>query len=284
MPSPVSSRVTQEFESAFSMEAEDPVRFSSTDILPYLSQPSRTCSSSSEFDTQSEAESRSTSFCDFNDSHRITLGSLIGLPMDSFRQFGESFRFRYDTRSSGRSTEAGSTEPRRSRTCSLLFDLLRCLQRTRADYVHFKAPVARPNLNTNLTSFTITEVSEEEERDSDASDLGPTVFENSVFVERDTLGSRIYEFNPLYISDAISEADPREARDMSLPRVVSDPDKAKESDVEPDTRLTVQVKSEPTPSPKKKILRSQPLSPMRTVLTTVCCQLGEFSDVECHSD
>lgn len=284
MPSPVSSRLTQEFESAFSMEAEDPVRFSSTDILPYLSQPPRTCSSSSEFDTQSEAESRSTSFCDFNDSHRITLGSLIGLPMDSFRQFGESFRFRYDTGSSGRSTEAGSTAPRRSRTCSLLFDLLRCLQRTRADYVHFKVPVARPNLNTNLTSFTITEVSEEEERDSDASDLGPTVFENSVFVERDTLGSRIYEFNPLYISDAISEVDPSEARDVSLPRVVSDPDKVEQSNVELETRLTVRVKSEPIPSPTTKVLRSQPLSPMRTVLTTVCCQLGEFSDVECQSD
>lgn len=288
MPSPVSSRLTLEFESAFSMEAEEPVRFSSTDILPYLSQPSRECSSSSEFDTQSEAESRSTSFCDFNDSHRITLGSLIGLPMESFRHFGESFRFRvnshYDT---DRSSEPGSSSPRRSRTCSLLFDLLRCLQRTRADYTHFKVPVARPNLN-NLTSFTITEVSEEEERDSD---VGPSVFENSVFVERDTLGSRIYEFNPLYISDAISEADPSDVRDLSLPRdVVSDAENVKKivnasDSVEPaSTRLSVQVKSSQNAGLKSPILRSQPLSPMRTVLTTVCCQLGEFSDVEDPSD
>jgi len=78
-------------------------------------------------------------------------------------------------------------------------------------------PAARANLN-NGASFTITEVSEEEERDSEASEVVPTVFENSVFVERDTLGSRIYEFNPLYISDAISDADPSEVRDLSLTR------------------------------------------------------------------
>lgn len=310
MPSPVSSRLTLEFETAFSMEAEEPIRFSSTDILPYLSQPSRSCSSSSDFDTQSEAESRATSFCDFNDSNRITLGSLIGLPMDSFRHnFGESFRFRanshYDTGSSQRSTTDSAGSPRRSRTCSLLFDLLRCLQRTRADYAHFKVPVARPNLN-NLTSFTITEVSEEEERDSE-SDVGPTVFENSVFVERDTLGSRIYEFNPLYISDAISEADPTEVRDLSLRRdhsqesVASPPtdDNVKKHHV--DTSDTVPSNVDSTrslsnvqvtrtsshmPSPKSPSISriSQPLSPMRTVLTTVCCKLGEFSDVEDMND
>lgn len=328
MPSPVSSRLTLEFETAFSMEAEEPIRFSSTDILPYLSQASsRSCSSSSEFDTQSEAESRSTSFCDFNDSRRITLGSLIGLPMDSFRHFGESFRLIRANSSHPGSTNAAPA--RRSRTCSLLFDLLRCLQRTRADYVHFKAPVARPNLG-NLTSFTITEVSEEEERDdSESSDVGPTVFENSVFVERDTLGSRIYEFNPLYISDAISEADPTEVRDLSLPRggVASTPgdDDVKKKNPEKNrvastlgvddnvmknpeknlekngntgsdsgtvrkaesSSLSVQVRSSQIPRLTTTAIvsrSSQPLSPMRSVLSTVCCQLGEFSDVECPSD
>ena len=90
---------------------------------------------------------------------------------------------------------------------------------------------------TNLTSFTITKVSEEEERDSD-SDTGPTVFENSVFVERDALGSRIYEFNPLYISDAMSESD-SESRGTSLASESSTPDLSSTDDES--TRSSVQV-------------------------------------------
>jgi hypothetical protein len=127
-------------------------------------------------------------------------------------------------------------------------------------------PVGR-NL-TNLTSFTITEVSEEEEQDSD-SDNGPTVFENSVFVERDTLGSRIYEFNPLYISDAMSEVDPA-SRDVSLAREIP-----KDSS---DDEQSIQV-STPTAqlSPQADF---QPLSPIRTVLTAICCRLGD----DCPSD
>jgi hypothetical protein len=280
MPSPVSSRLTMEFETAFLMEAEEPVRFSSTDILPYLSQPSSRSVSSSEFDTQSD-ESRSTSFCDFNDSNRITLASLIGLPMESFRHFSESFRFRmrgHDFDSITRSSEE-SEPPRRSRTCSLLGELFRCLQRTKPETLTPTTPTT-PTTLTSLTSFTITEVSEDEERDSD-SDLGPTVFENSVFVDRDALGSRIYEFNPLFIADTISEADPSESRDPSLPRgrrqvtafesKISDP--TGDSNPVERPRLTVQVSP-----PASPLSRSQPLSPMRAVLTSVCCQLGDDSD------
>lgn len=137
---------------------------------------------------------------------------------------------------------------------------------------------ARRNL-TNLTSFTITEVSEEEERDSD-SDNGPTVFENSVFVERDTLGSRIYEFNPLYISDAMSEVDP-ESRDVSLARESSSSGNSTDSMESGDdegSRLSVQVSTPTAPlSPRADI---QPLSPMRSVLTAICCRLGD----DCTSD
>lgn len=263
------------------MEAEEPIRFAGTDILPYLSQPS-TSSSSSDFDTQSESrsgESGSTSFCDLNDSNRITLGSLIGFPMaESFRNFGESLRLltrgesHYDIGSS-RSIEG---PPRRHRSCSLLSDIFRCLQRTRTDYIN-DAPVARDL--TSLTSFTITEVSdEEEERDSD-SDNGPTVFENSVFVERDTLGSRIYEFNPLYISDAMSEADPTESRGTSLAREAppsEDPSSKypRDSDDE-STRSSIQVTA--PSSPRRDY---QPLSPMRSVLTAICCRLSD----DCPSD
>ncbi|KAG0556733.1 hypothetical protein KC19_11G075700 [Ceratodon purpureus] len=280
MPSPVSSRLTMEFETAFMMEAEDPIRFVGTDILPYLSQPSSS-SSSSDFDTQSESQSGgsgSTSFCDLNDSNRITLGSLIGFPMaDSFRNFGESLRFltrgesHYDS-GSNRTIEA----PRRHRSCSLLSDIFRCLQRTRTEYID-DAPVAR-NL-TNLTSFTITEVSEEEERDSD-SDNGPTVFENSVFVERDTLGSRIYEFNPLYISDAMSEVDPTDSRATSLAREATpaledvSSKNPRDSDDE-STRSSIQVTAPSSPRPDY-----QPLSPMRSVLTAICCRIGD----DCPSD
>ncbi|KAG0607569.1 hypothetical protein M758_8G039300 [Ceratodon purpureus] len=289
MPSPVSSRLTMEFETAFLMEAEEPVRFSSTDILPYLSQPSSRSVSSSDFDSQSD-ESRSTSFCDFNDSNRITLGSLIGLPMDSFRHFGESFRFRMrgesqDFDSAGGSMRTADESPRRSRTCSLLGDLFRCLQRTKTDYLQPTVSDGRNPTNlTSLTSFTITEVSEEEERDSD-SDVGPTVFDNSVFVERDTLGSRIYEFNPLYISDAMSDVDSTDSRSLSLSgdhrqatcgesninvKKITNPTDSGAVEM---PRLTVQVNSNASP-----ICRSQPLSPMRAVLTTVCCQLGDDSD------
>ena len=288
MPSPVSSRLATEFKTAFLMEAEEPVRFSSTDILPYLSQPSSRSVSSSDFDTQSEV-SRSTSFCDFNDSNRITLGSLIGLPMDSFQHFGESLRFRVcgDSRDFDSSARTAEGSPRHSRTCNLLAGLFRCLQRAKTDYVtNATVPVGR-NL-TNLTSFTITEVSEEEERDLD-SDLGPTVFDNSVFVERDTLGSRIYEFNPLYIADAMSEVDLTESRDVSLAREHPEPpaasvaepnkvsakgiDNPRDSDVVETPRVSVQATSQASP-----ICRSQPLSPMRAMLTTVCCQLGDDSD------
>nr|PNR31857.1 hypothetical protein PHYPA_025980 [Physcomitrium patens] len=281
MPSPVSSRLTMEFENAFTLEAEEPIRFSSADILPYLSEKS-TRSSSSDFDTQSDS-SGSSSFCNLNDSNRITLASLIGLPMDSFRHFGESFHFRprgnshYD---SGSNSTIEGPGPRRSRTCSLFSELFRCLQRTRTDFVSAPAPMTR-NL-TNLTSFTITENSEEGEQDVD-SNTGPTVFENSVFVERPTLGSRIYEFNPLYISDAISDVDPTESRALSLSRDSSasqDPSAISSSEeiltspsVESSascTRLNLQVSTYPSPYPV-----SQPLSPIRTVLTTICCQLGD---------
>jgi hypothetical protein len=271
MPSPVSSRLTMEFETAFLMEAEEPVRFSSTDILPYLSQPSSRSVSSSEFDTQSD-ESRSTSFCDFNDSNRITLASLIGLPMESFRHFSESFRFRmrgHDFDSITRSSEE-SEPPRRSRTCSLLGELFRCLQRTKPETLTPTTPTT-PTTLTSLTSFTITEVSEDEERDSD-SDLGPTVFENSVFVDRDALGSRIYEFNPLYISDAMSEAD-SESRGTSLARESSTPDLSSTDDES--TRSSVQVTAPSSPRPDY-----QPLSPMRSVLTAICCRI----DDDCPSD
>jgi hypothetical protein len=266
MPSPVSSRLTMEFETAFMMEAEEPIRFAGTDILPYLSQPSSS-SSSSDFDTQSESRSGGSSFCDMNDSNRITLGSLIGFPMaDSFRNFGESLRFL--ARGESQSTRTADGPARRHRSCSLLFELFQCLQRTRTGYIH-DAPVAR-NL-TNLTSFTITEVSEEEERDSD-SDTGPTVFENSVFVERDALGSRIYEFNPLYISDAMSEAD-SESRGTSLARESSTPDLSSTDDES--TRSSVQVTAPSSPRPDY-----QPLSPMRSVLTAICCRI----DDDCPSD
>lgn len=215
MPSPVSSRLTVEFETAFMMEAEDPIRFTGTDILPYLSQ-STSRSTSTDFDSQrDESGSGSTSFCDLNDSNRITLASLIGLPMaESFRNFGESLRFiaRADSHYDSGSNRTMDLPPRRSRSCSLFSELFRCLQRSKTACVS-SAPVAR-NL-TNLTSFTTTEVSEEEEQDSE-SDTGPTIFENSVFVDRDTLGSRIYEFNPLYISDTMSEVDPSESRNLSL--------------------------------------------------------------------
>lgn len=273
MPSPVSSRLTMEFETAFMMEQEEPIRFLGTDILPYLSQPSSR-SSSSNFDTQSSGGSGSTSFCDLNDSNRITLGSLIGLPMaDSFRNFGESLRFltrgdsHYDTGSSNRSTEGA---PRRSRSCSILGDIFRCLQRTRTDYVT-DVPIGR-NLN-NLTSFTITEVSEEEERDSDYGN-GPTVFENSVFVERDALGSRIYEFNPLYISDTMSEVDPA-SRDASLAREIpasGDSDNTKESDDEESIQVSTPTTPTASLSPRADF---PPLSPIRTVLTAICCRLGD---------
>ena len=276
MPSPVSSRLTIEFETAFMMEAEEPIRFVGTDILPYLSQPSSS-SSSSDFDTQSESRSGGSSFCDLNDSNRITLGSLIGFPMaDSFRNFGESLRFlgrgesHYDS-GSNRTIEG---PPRRHRSCSLLSDIFRCLQRTRTDYIN-DAPSSR-NL-TNLTSFTITEVSEEEERDSD-SDNGPTVFENSVFVERDTLGSRIYEFNPLYILDTMSEINP-ESRGVSLAREppASEnliPKNPSDSDDE-STRSSIAVTAPSSPLPD-----CQPLSPMQSVLTAICCRIND----DCPSD
>lgn len=219
MPSPVSSRLTIEFKTAFMMEAEEPIRFAGTDILPYLSQSS-SCSTSTDFDTHSGgSRSGSTSFCDLNDSNRITLASLIGLPVaDSFRNFGESLRFiaRGDSVHDNGSIRRLDMPPRRSRTCSLFSELFRWLQRTKPDYVD-SAPVAR-NL-INLNSFTITEVSEEDQ-DSEC-DTAQAVFENLVFVERDTLGSRIYEFNPLYISDSLSEVDPTESRSASYSREIT---------------------------------------------------------------
>lgn len=51
--------------------------------------------------------------------------------------------------------------------------------------------------------------------------------------------------------------------------------------------LSVQVRSSQIPRLTTTAIvsrSSQPLSPMRSVLSTVCCQLGEFSDVECPSD
>lgn len=280
VPSPVSSRLTMEFETAFLVEAEEPVRFSTTDdILPYLSQPSSSCSaSSSDFDTQS-GTSRSTSFCDFNDSNRITLGTLIALPMDSFRHFGESFRgflLRGDSHDfDSSSSTASHASPRRSRTCSLLGDLFGCLPRTRTDFVPAAAP-ARRNL-ANLTSFTITEASEQEERDSDC-DPGPTIFDNSVFVDRETLGSRIYEFNPLYIADVMSEVDPSESRNSSFSRDHHSAAASGETHTSENTEVKNAADSGAVETPRSPLCRSQPLSPMRTVLTTVCCQLGDDSD------
>lgn len=176
MRSPSSLRLTAEFESAMVMEAEEPIRFGADLIPGYLSNPGSS-GSSSDFDTQSENSSNSTSFCDL-DSHRITLGSLIGLPLDSFRHFGDSFRFL--TRGGGSfgsaSGPGGSSsrtvierpsgaDRRRSRSCSLLADIFACLRKTRNDYINNVPKTARNNHHhlTALSSFSITEVSEEEE-------------------------------------------------------------------------------------------------------------------------
>nr|PNR35402.1 hypothetical protein PHYPA_023302 [Physcomitrium patens] len=167
MMSPVSSQLSLELEIAYKMEAEEPTRFSITETLPYFSEKTPR-NSTSDFDTPSES-SGSTSFSNLNDSNRITLASLIGLPMDSFRHLGESFRFnsrgdRHFDRGSNRPIEG--PDAHHSRSCSVFFEIFHFLQRIRTGFVKYSTQIGR---NLNLTSFTITAVSEEEDKTPTAS-------------------------------------------------------------------------------------------------------------------
>lgn len=256
--SPESTVFSLDLGSSFQrLEAEEAVRFANTDILPYFSETSST--SDSDFDTQTDQSA--SSFC--KDSNRITLGSLIGFPMDSFRLIGESFRL--ISQGESRSNRSIDT-PRRSRSCSVVCDFFACLKRAQAT-----DEINQVNLDKNsscLNSFIITEVSEyDEQHSSDTSNSTEKLFVNSVFEDRPSLGSRLFELNPLYISDAISESGSSEDRDE---------DQVTRKTVVLTTAASTKGGEE---SPHCEYPRFSPSlqspSNIACLLTTICCRLGD---------
>ncbi|CAK9875476.1 unnamed protein product [Sphagnum jensenii] len=182
-----------------------PVQFLNTYNPPYFSDLSATTSDDSEFDTESHS-SESSSFC--KDSRRITLASLIGLPLDSFRYLGDTFRIMsiQSTDSRFESSSVLSTRKPRRRSCGVFRDFVELfICRVQAD---FGSIICK---SSNVQSFSVSEISQislDQERSSTIrpSSRDPKLFINAVYEESSLPRSKRFEWNPLFVESDVAAA------------------------------------------------------------------------------